>query len=136
MLPLQIGETSKPVITHLFRVLLETFVANHVEHLESNRAGNRIASERAEKFHSVRESLSDFRSRHDCRKRERISNRFAEDNDVRHDSLRLKSPEMRTQSAEPHLHFVGNANSAGRANAAIDFGEIVRRENDLSRDAR
>src|SRR6267154_5148235 len=119
MLLLQIGETSKPVITDFFRVLLETFVANHVEHRESNRAGNRIASERAEKFHSVRESLSDFGSRHDCGKRERISNRFAEDNDVRHNCLRLESPEMRTQSPESHLYFVRNANSSRGANQTI-----------------
>src|SRR5256885_16534299 len=122
MLLLQIGESSKPVVTDFFRVLLETFVANHVEHRESNRAGNRVASERAEKFHSVCESLGDFRSRHDCGKRERIADWFSKDNDVRRDSLRLESPEMRTQSPEPHLHSAGNANSAGSPHMPIRHG--------------
>ena len=118
------------------RVFLEMLFLEYVENGESRGACDGIASECAEEFHSVIETCGDFRSGNDGRERERISDRFAEHNDVRDDSLRLESPEVRAEAAEADLHLIGDTDAACGADVVVSFGEIAGRKYDLAGDAR
>src|SRR5207248_9894133 len=47
----------------------------------------------------------------------------------------FESPEMRSQSSEPDLHFVGDANRTCCAHMFVDFLKISRGENNLPANA-
>jgi len=49
----------------------------------------------------------------------------------RHDALRLEAPEMASPRRPKDLHFVGDADAAGGPDAAIDFGQVAVRKDDL-----
>src|SRR5256885_1594207 len=79
---------------------------------KTSGARHRIAAERAEKLHSIVKRIGDLLCRDDCRERERVADRLPQDDDVRNDALRFESPEMRSQTPESNLHFVGDADRA------------------------
>ncbi len=108
----------------------------YLQNRESGGARYRIAAEGAEEFHSIIETCGDFRSGDDCSKREGIADRFAEHHDVRNDSLRLESPEVRAEAAKADLHFIGDADATCGANVLVGFREISGRKNNLTGDAR
>ena len=115
--------------------MLEMIVFEHIENSEARGASNRIAAERAEKFHAIVEAGGDFRSGDDGSEREGISDGLAEHHDVGDDVLRFESPEVRAEAAEADLHFVGDADATGRADVLVGFGEIAGRKNNLAGDA-
>src|SRR6266404_4922311 len=65
-----------------------------------------------------------------------IADRFAQHDDVRHNIVTFKTPEVFADAAIARLHFIRNANATGLAHRCIHLGEIAGRKNNLSRDAR
>src|SRR3989442_5251318 len=103
---------------------------------EPRRARDWIASKGVEKFHPVVKGIRDLQSGDNRRERKCIADRFAKNNDVRNHSLRFESPEMRSQTPEPDLHFVGDTHCPCTAHMMVNLRLITRRKNDLAADAR
>src|SRR5580700_2786528 len=101
---------------------------------EARGACDRISAKGAEELHPVVETSSDFASGDHGRQRERVSDGFAQHHNVRDDALRLESPEVRAETAETNLHFIGDAYAAGGADVPVGFGEISGRKNNLAGD--
>src|ERR1043166_5077553 len=116
-------------------ICLQPFFLQDVENSKPYRTGNRISAKGAEEFHAIVKGLRDLARTDYGGQRKRIADWFAEHHDVWHDALRFESPEMCAQPPEADLHFVGYADATGSADMTIDFGQIVRRKNDLSADA-
>ncbi len=135
MLLLQRFQPRDQIIPNAQRIFLEMLVFEDVQNSESRGAGNGIAAEGAEEFHAVVEACGDFWSGDDCRERECISDRFAEHHDVGDNALRLEAPEVRAETAEADLHFVGDADAACGADVLVGFREISGRKNNLAGDA-
>src|SRR5256884_4776569 len=76
-----------------------------------------------------------FRSRDHRRERKCVPDGLAEHDDVRHHALRFESPEVRSQTPEADLHFIGDRHRARGAHVSVNFFEIFRRKNNLSADA-
>src|SRR2546427_12212651 len=95
--------------TTLFRSL------ENIEHGQSRSAGHRIAAKGAEEFHPVVEGSGDFPRRDHCRQRKRIADGLAQNDDVRNNILRFKTPEVCAETPKAGLHFIGNADSARSA---------------------
>ncbi len=115
--------------------MLKIFVAKDVEDSKAGGTGDRISAEGAEELHAVVERGGNFGSGDNGGERKGVSNGLAKDGDVRNNALGFKTPEVRAEPPEANLNFVGNADAAGSANMLIDFGEIIWRKNDLTRDA-
>lgn len=92
---LQRLQSGDPARADFESVLLEVLVAENVEDRETSGAGNRIAAEGREKFHTVGERRGDFWSGDDSGERKGVADGFAEDHDVRNDLLRFESPKMK-----------------------------------------
>src|SRR5262245_6743821 len=131
---LELSEFIEQKSSNTQRIFLQTFISQHVEDGQAHRAGNWIATEGAEKFHSIVECVRDFAPCDNCSEGKGIADRLTEHNDVRHGMLRFESPEVRAEPAETDLYFVGDADAACCADVTIDFGQIVRRKNDLPAD--
>ena len=115
---------------------MKMFVTKDVENGKCRGTADRIAAEGAEKLHATGERGGDFGSGDHSRERERVRDGLAENNDVRDNTLRLESPEMRTKPAEADLHFVGNADCARSADVRVDFAQVAKRKDDLAGDTR
>src|SRR5258708_8067727 len=114
--------------------LLQLFFFKNIQNRKSSCAGDWIPSKGAEEFHPVVERIGDLRCRNHCRQRKRVADRFTKDDDIRNHSLRFESPEMRSQTTEPDLHFVGDTHRAGAAHVMVNLREITRRTNNLATD--
>ncbi len=101
---------------------LQIFFFHHFESGEAGGAGDGVAAESAEKFHSVGEAFRNFWRGDDGSERKPVGDGFSQDDDVRDGVLRFEAPEVGTEAAEGDLHFVGDADGAGGA----DVGEGVR----------
>ena len=98
-------------------MLLESLVADDVEDRESDRRRHRIATERVEVLHPVRERAGDRSRRHDGTERMAVADRLAPRDDVRAGALRTERPDIRADAPESDLDLVGDrhgANAAGR----------------------
>src|ERR1700687_5416340 len=133
---LQFPQFSYPILSNAQRPILQRLVAHHIEHRPSCRARHRVPSERAEKLHPVRKRPGDLFCGDHRRQWERVPNRLPKHHNVRNHGLRLKSPEVRSESAKSDLHFISNANPSSSAYPAIHLREIIWRKHNLSCDAR
>ena len=108
---LQILELRDPARADLERILLKTFVSENVQNSEARSAGDRITAKSTEEFHAVAERGGDFGSRDDGGNREGIANGLAENDDIRYYALSFEAPEVRAETAEADLNFVGDADA-------------------------
>ena len=99
-------------------------------------ARHRVAAERAEVLHAVVERVGDRARRRHRADRMAVAERLAHHDDVGHDALILERPEARAHAAESRLHFVGDADAAGRAHVLVHVRQISRRKDELAADAR
>src|SRR5260370_29169128 len=86
-------------------ILLQVFFFKNIQNREPCGARHRVAAKSAEKLHSVVERIGDFWRGDHRRERKAIADRFAEDDNVRHDAFHLESPEMRSKTPESAHHF-------------------------------
>src|SRR6266487_3912911 len=123
------------MLAHFFRVRLQLFLVDHVEHRQADRARHGAAAERAEELHPVVERRGNLWRRHHRTNRIAVADRLPEDDDVGYDALRLKTVAVRANAAVGGLHLIGDADAARLAHVAVDGGEIPRWKDDLSPDA-
>src|ERR1700722_3652414 len=133
---LQSAQSLHQMLADFQRILRQFLLTQNVKHRNPRRARNRIAAKRAEELHPVRERRRNFLRSHNSREWERVPDRFPKHNDVRHDRLRLKSPEMGPEPPETNLDFIRDANSARSTHTPIGLIEIPRWKNNLPRNAR
>src|SRR5260370_18221672 len=112
-------------------ILLQVFFFKNIQNREPCGARHRVAAKSAEKLHSAVERIGDFWRGDHRRERKAIAAGFAEDDNVRHDTLRLESPQMCSETPESDLHFVGNAHRARFMHITVDLREIARRKDHL-----
>ena len=117
------------LVADLERVRLQLFALDHFEHRLALRADDRIAAERVE-VNSLRERRRDLRRGDDRGERTAVADAFRHRDDVGNDALRFEAPVMRARAAEAGLHFIRDANAAGRAHVFVSVLEITVREND------
>src|SRR5690606_23159826 len=113
--------------SHLMGILLQFFVLDDFENRLADCAHDGISTERVE-MNFAGERGGDLRRGDNGGERSAIANAFSHRDDVRNDTLRFKSPEMRAGSAEASLHFIGNADAACRANVFVSVLEIISRK--------
>ncbi len=106
------------IADHL-RMLLQFFVTYHVEDGQPRGARDRVPAERVEVLHPGIEGAGDLGRGHDGAEGVAVPDGLAQRDDVRHDLLRLESPEVRADPPEPHLHLVGDADATGGTRVAI-----------------
>ena len=131
MLRLQFPQLANPLRANRQRVLLQIFIAQNIQHRKPRRTCNGVSSKSAEKFHSVRKGSSNFLRGHHRRQGEGIPHRLSEHDYVRHYTLRSKSPKVRAQAAETHLHFVRDAYRTIFPHMLVHARQVVRRKHDL-----
>src|SRR5260370_4348127 len=108
--------------------LLQLFFFKNIQNRKTSSAGDWITAKGAEKFHPVVKGIGDLRRGDHRRERKRIADGFAENDDIRNHALRFESPEMRSQTPEPDLHFVGNTHGARTRHWRINLSEITHRK--------
>src|SRR5713101_2288815 len=101
------------------------FFFENIQNRQPRRASDWISAKRTEEFHPVVKGIGDLRRGDHCRERKRIADRFAENYDVRSNSLRFESPKMRSQTPEPDLHFVGDAHRSRTAHVVVNLRQIT-----------
>src|ERR1043166_5769281 len=106
---LQLTQASKQPLTNLERVSLQVFLLHNLQHLQSDRTRNVVASESAEELHAVRERAGDCSRRDHRTDRMPVANWFTKHDDVGHDAVFLKRPEVRADASIPCLHLFGTA---------------------------
>src|ERR1700733_720903 len=115
---------------------LQLVVEGDLERRERGGAGGRAPAKGAEKFHAVVEAGRDRARCDDGPERVAVGDRLTEDDNVRRDVVRFKSPEVRADPPEPGLHLVGDREAAPLPHETIDLGEKPRWQEDLAADAR
>src|SRR6266478_7441729 len=98
--------------THAQSVLLQVFVGDDIKDRQANRTRDGVAAEGVEILHTAVKRSGNLRRGHDCRQWMSIANRLAHRDNVGHDALCLKTPEVRADAPKTYLHFVGNADAA------------------------
>src|SRR5260370_40388503 len=111
------------------------FLFQTTQNRQPRCASDWIASKRAEKFHPIVKGIGDLRCSDNRCQRKAIADRLPENHDVRNNALRFESPEMRSQTPESDLHFVGNAHCTCAAHVLVNLRQILRRTNNLPADA-
>ena len=109
------------------RVFLQALVTDNVEHGEANGARDRIAAERGEELHPVRERIGDFARGDNRRHRVAVADGLAHHHDVGHDGLPLEPPEMAPHATKANLHLVGDAEASGGADVPVRRLEVALR---------
>src|SRR5215472_5747490 len=133
MTRLKVCEGSHQTVTDSKGILLQMLLFEHIQDRQARRAGDRIAPKGAEEFHAIVEARRNFGSRNNSRKRKRVPDWLAQNDDVGHNTLSFKTPEMCADSAKAHLDFVCNTHSTGRTNVTIHIREISWGKHDLAR---
>ena len=128
----EVGETFDQVIPNVQRVRLQTFGLHHVEHGESDRAGDRVPAKGAEELHAVGERRGDVRCGHHRGHRVPIPDGLSHRYDVGDNALRLEGPEVRAYTSEANLHFVSDADASSVPHMTIGLGQVAVGQDDLS----
>ena len=82
------------MLAHFFRVRLQLFLVDHVEHRQADRARHGAAAERAEELHPVVERRGNLLCRHHGADWMPIADRLAQYHDVGHHVLLLEAVEV------------------------------------------
>ena len=110
MLLLQVAQLSQQIISHRFRILVQFFPSDCVQHLEAHPALDVSSSEGIEK--DVFNLISNFLASDDSADGEAISDTLGHGDDVRLDSLPPVTPVFSSHSAETGLNLVANNQTA------------------------
>jgi len=120
------------LLTHFFRIFLQAFVLNHIQHRHADGARNRITAKGVEILHAIVKGIGNFRSGHDSSHGMTVANGFAHGDDVGNTALGLKRPEVGSWSAESHLDLVRNADATASADMFKSRLHVVLGQHQLS----
>src|SRR5262249_33178002 len=108
MARLQFFEARRQAVTDSKSILLQMLLLQHIKDCQARGTGDRIPYKGAEEFHAIVETLRNLRSGNHSRKRKRVPDWLAQNDDIRDNILRFESPEVRAQPAKTHLDFISN----------------------------
>ena len=125
MFVLQGAQLVQQPVALSFGVGLQAFVVDNIQHLFADTAGKSGPTECREKLGPFGKTVSDGPRGDQRADWMSISERFTQDDNVRHNLLLLK-PEIKVaQSSQPGLHFVSNAQATNRTNFRVNRLQIT-----------
>ncbi|MNC45175.1 hypothetical protein D3C75_941230 [compost metagenome] len=113
-------------------VVPQAFFLHHIQHRHADAATDRAAAGRGEEVALGLQRFGDLAAGDDYAQWLAVAHALGHGDDVGHHPLLLEAPEVLTQAAIAHLHFIGDAHTAAGTDLGIRLFQVTRRQRDAT----